>query len=62
MWFKKNQVKIQALLDSDSKINVITPAYAARLSLKVFPTNVKTQKIDNSILKAFGIVLAIFSG
>lgn len=40
IWFKKNQAKIQALLDFGSEINVITPAYAAKLSLKVQLINV----------------------
>lgn len=35
MWFKTNQAKIQALLDSGREVNAMTPAYAARLSLKI---------------------------
>lgn len=57
---KKNQAKIQALLDPDNKVIVITPAYTARLGLKVWPTNVGAQKIDGSTLKKFRIVLTNF--
>lgn len=32
--FKKNQAKVQALLDFDSEVNAMTPAYMARLGLK----------------------------
>lgn len=39
--FKKNQVKIEALLDSDSKINAMTLAYTARLGLKIQPTDIE---------------------
>lgn len=38
--FKKDQIKVQALLNSDSKVNVMSLAYAAKLGLKVQPTNV----------------------
>lgn len=33
--FKKDQAKIQVLLNSDSEVNVMTSAYAAKLDLKV---------------------------
>lgn len=35
VYFKKNQTKVQALLNFDNKVNAITPAYMAKLSLKV---------------------------
>lgn len=38
----------------------MTPAYIAKLDLKIRLTNIKTQKIDNSILKTFEIVFANF--
>ena len=38
----------------------MTPAYASELSLRVYRTDVGAQKIDGSILKIFGIVLASF--
>lgn len=58
--FKKDQTKVQALLDSDSKVNVMTPAYAARLGFKIWPTNVEAQKINGSTFETFGMVLANF--
>lgn len=39
IWFKKN--KIQALIDFGSKFNVMTPAYASKLSFRVCQTNVR---------------------
>lgn len=38
----------------------MTLAYAAKLSLKVQPTNFEAQKIDDSIFEIFGMVLASF--
>ena len=38
IWFKKNE--IQALIDLDSEVNAMTPAYASRLGLKVHHTDV----------------------
>lgn len=47
--FKKDQAKIQALLNFDGKINTIAPTYIASLDPEIKPTNVKTQKINDSI-------------
>lgn len=58
--FKNNQIEVQALLDSGSKVNAITPVHAAKLSFKVQLTDIGAQKIDSSNLKTFGIVLAHF--
>lgn len=58
--FKKDQAKIQPLLDFGSKINVITLAYTAKLGLKVRSTHVGAQKIDDSTFKTFGMVQASF--
>ena len=38
----------------------MSPAYVERLGLKTRKTNIGTQKIDNSILKTYGIVIADF--
>lgn len=35
MWFKKNQVKVQALLDSGNKVNTMTSVYMAKLGFKI---------------------------
>lgn len=56
--FKKNQAKIQALLNFNTEINTMTPAYMANLGLKIRPTNVRAQKIDGSIFNPFGMALA----
>lgn len=60
MQFKKDQAKVQALLNFGNKVKAMTPAYAANLGLKVWSTNVRAQKIDDSIFKTFGMVLASF--
>lgn len=56
--FKKDDV--HALIDSGSKINAMTPAYAWKLSLRVRQTNIGAQKIDGSIVKIFSMMLASF--
>ena len=38
--FKKDSTEVQALLDSGSEVNAMTPAYAAVLGLHVCPTDV----------------------
>lgn len=58
IWFKKN--KIQALLDSGSEVNTIIPVFVSKLDLKICQIGIKAQKIDNSILKTFEIVLVSF--
>ena len=56
--FQEEQVK--ALLDSSSEVNAMSPAYAERLGLKIWKTNVGAQKIDGSTLETFGMVIADF--
>ena len=56
--FKKKEV--QALVDSGSEVNAITPAYAANLDLKIQKTNIGAQKINGSILNTFEMVLIDF--
>ena len=60
IWFKKSKVQVQALIDSGTKVNAMTPGYASKLGLKARPIDVGVQKIDGSILKTFGMVLASF--
>ena len=48
------------MLDSGSKINAMSPAYAKKLGLKTKKTNVRAQKIDGSALKTFGMMIAEF--
>lgn len=42
IYFKKNQTKIKALLDSNNKINIMTPTYVAKLDFKIWTTNIGT--------------------
>ena len=56
--FKKN--KIQALIDSNFKINAKTLEYALKLGLKVGITNIIVQKINSFTLKTFEIILTSF--
>ena len=56
--FKKNEV--QALINSGSQVNAMAPAYASRLGLRVYRTDIGAQKIDGSTLKTFEMVLASF--
>ena len=58
--FKKNEVQVQALIDSGSEVNAMTLGYASKLGLKIRPTDVGAQKIDGSTLEMFGMVLASF--
>ena len=47
-------------MDLGSKVNAITPAYIAKLGLKVQKTDIGAQKIDGSTLDIFEMVLANF--
>lgn len=58
--FQKDQEEVQALLNSGSEVNVITPAYATKLGLPIKKTNVGAQKIDESALEKFEMVIARF--
>ena len=51
---------VLALLDSGSKVNAMTLAYAAYLGLKVRVTDVNAQKIDRSLLAIYGMIIAAF--
>ena len=55
-----NTVDIRVLIDSNSEINIIIPAYVSKLSLQAWSTNVGAQKSDDSTLQTFGMVLASF--
>lgn len=58
--FRKDDNKVQALLDSGSKVNAINAAYAENLSLWIPEINVGIKKIDGSSLHSFEIVIANF--
>ena len=57
--FQKNEV--QALIESGSKVNVMTPAYAAELGFTTRKTSIETQKFDGLLLEIYGIALTRFS-
>ena len=50
-----------ALLDSDSKVNVIHPTFARELGLFIRSTDVEVQKIDGTTLDTFGMIVIAFS-
>ena len=66
VWFQKDskqkgqQQQVRALLDSGSKVNAMSPAYAKKLGFKTQKTNVGAQKIDGSVLETFEMVIADF--
>lgn len=60
MKLKKCNIEIQILLDSGSKINIMIPAYATKLRLRVHPTDVRALKINRFMLLTYVIVLANF--
>ena len=51
--FQKDKEVIKALIDSGSKVNAMTLAYAKQLGLQVRKTDVGAQKIDGSLLWTF---------
>ncbi len=51
----------EALLDSEREINVISQVFAHQLGLKIWKTNVGAQKIDDTILKTYKIIVSTFS-
>ena len=57
---QKNIIDVQALINLGSEVNIITPAYVAKLGLKVWPTDIRAQKINGSLLRTFKRVIANF--
>lgn len=60
MWFKKYYSEVLTLLDSGNKLKAITLVYIPSLSLKVWPINIRAQKIDSFTFETFRIILANF--
>ena len=58
--FRKDKETIRALIDFGSEVNAMIPAYAKKLGLQTWRTDVKAQKIDKSSLDTFGMVIAGF--
>ena len=59
-WKDEERATIQALIDSGSEINTITLAYAKPLGFWTWKTDVGAQKINNSLLATYEIVIAAF--
>lgn len=57
---KDKENKIWVLIDSSSKANAMTSGYTMKIGLKIYFTNVKTQKIYDSTFKIFKMILASF--
>ena len=57
---RSQEEQVRALLNSGSKVNAMSPAYAKKLGLKTWKTNVGAQKIDGSALEIFGMIIADF--
>ena len=57
---QEGQEQISALFNSSSKVNAMNPAFARKLGLHIWKTNIGAQKIDGSTLKTFGMVIANF--
>ena len=58
--FRKDKETIWALINFANEVNVMTPAYAKKLSLRTQKTDIGAQKIDGSSLDTFGIVITGF--
>ena len=52
---------VLALFDLGSEVNAMHPAFAKRLGLGVRTTNVGAQKIDDTTLEIYGMVVVAFS-
>ena len=53
--------QIEALIDSGSEVNAMTPAFTAKLGISTRPTDVGAQKIDGSSLTTYVMAVAAFS-
>ncbi len=53
--------QVEALIDSGSEVNAMTPAFIANLGLSTRPTGVGAQKIDGSPLAMYGMAVTAFS-
>ena len=59
--FQKDKGKdVLTLLNFGRKVNAMSPAYAAQLSLKVWKTNICAHKIDKSSLATYDMIIANF--
>ena len=56
--FQKNQEQVKALLNSNSKVNVMNPTFAQKLGLFIWITNIGARTINGSALVTFRMVIA----
>ena len=59
-FWKDKKAIIQVLINLNSKVNIITLAYAKRPGFWTWKTDFWAQKIDGLMLKTFGMVIASF--
>ena len=50
---------VSALFDLSSEVNIVHLAFAKELGLPIRPTDVRVQKIDDTTLETYGIVVAV---
>lgn len=55
------QQLVEALINSDSEVNVINQDFTKKLVLEIYKTKVDAQKIDSLKLDTFGMVITSFS-
>lgn len=60
--FQKDLHEIRLLIDWGSEVNIMTPAYGAKLDFEIQKTDIKAQKTDVSNLDTFEMILANFQG
>ena len=60
MLFHIDKEAIGAPIYSGSKVSTMTPAYAKKLDLRIWRTDVRAQNIDGSSLDMFEMVIAGF--
>lgn len=58
--FQFSKFPIETLIDSNSKINAMQPSVVTKIDLGIYKTNVSTLKIDDSKLKTYEMVIAMF--
>ncbi len=51
---------IEALLNSESKVNAINKAFPSQIGLKIWKTNVRAQKTKGTTLETYKMVVSIF--
>ena len=52
--------QIEALLDLESKVNIMSQAFPYQLGFKIQKTNIKAQKINGTTLETYKMMVSIF--